>query len=343
LSAALVRLDLAVHEEVDDPLASLASLQDLLWNLAVRIEEQGRSDVTRWLENSRAALEQALRDPSPRNSADAIQAGLAGLRQALQDFLSRLPPPSRDADPLSEDAALTLSDLQQMLDEMAARAAAGDRDGALAVLQQWQAMLEALTTALQTPPPTLEALARARALEQDTQALIRAEDALLTATFQQEQNIPPLTSGDVLAQQQTELRAKLSDVINRLAPGPIPDGLRGALSSMDRAAQQLEKGNLSAAQPAESQAVEKLRAGMATLRQMAQRQFGGGVRLPNGSEQDGPGAGHRWSPGGPVSLGNSPAPHRARAVIEDIRRRLNQPQRSPQERDYLERLLRPVP
>jgi hypothetical protein len=138
-------------------------------------------------------------------------------------------------------------------------------------------------------------------------------------------------------------------------------GFDEAEDAMRDAEQNLGKGQQGRGKAVDAQgrALEALRKGAQSLAQQMQQQPGG---QPGG--QAGPG----YPPGGPMRQGNNngnpdplgreshdrgsnsrtlydppglPAAQRAQRVLEELRRRLSDPNRPREETDYLERLLKP--
>ncbi len=152
---------------------------------------------------------------------------------------------------------------------------------------------------------------------------------------------------DGLDQRQGQLREKL-DSLRRQAetPGaPGPKGLADAEKAMREAEQSLGKGNDPAALDAQARALEGLRKGAGELAKQAQQ----GEGAPGGEQgQKGQGPGMRGESGeapfGRSSRRNdvdATAAQRARRVLEELRRRLSDPNRAREELDYLERLIKP--
>lgn len=152
------------------------------------------------------------------------------------------------------------------------------------------------------------------------------------------------------AQAQEALRRQLGELMRQLGEsmGDIPPGLGGAEQSMRDATGQLQQGQPGGAAEAQGQALQQLQEGaqaaMQALSQQMQQgdqgwagmQNGGGMRRdPLGRRMPNP-----LGDDGSVHVPDEAELHRAREVLDELRRRAGQPQRPPQERDYLHRLLR---
>jgi uncharacterized protein (TIGR02302 family) len=161
-----------------------------------------------------------------------------------------------------------------------------------------------------------------------------------------------------LANRQQALRDRLENLRKRLDEAEAgANGLNGAQGAMHDAEKGLRQvpGGIDGAVEAQGRAVEALREG---AQQLAESMRGEGEGSGEGEEQDG-GQGQFGAADGTDPLGRPsghdrgvnnpaagfdpvgvPAAERARRVLEELRRRLGEPARPREERDYLERLLR---
>ncbi len=156
-----------------------------------------------------------------------------------------------------------------------------------------------------------------------------------------------------LADRQQALRNELNRQENGLPYGATPEGetMRDAIGragrAMEDAEEALRQGDLAEAIDNQSEAMEALREGMRALGEaMAEQQQQDGEgqaggppgQAGGGNGQDPLGRGdYGASEGG--SIGDAQAYRRAWDLLEDIRRRSGDQGRSPEERNYLERLL----
>lgn len=360
------RLDTAKN---DDDLRAVA---DLIWEMALRIEEGDLTDAERDLR----AAQQALREALDRGASDEeIKQLMDQLRAAMDKFLrefaerQRQDPSNRDQqsqDRSNRDREITSQDLRSMLDQMERMARQGNTADARRMLEQLQNMLENLRTA-RPGQQNQQSREMNRALNQLDQ-MMRDQQALRDRTFREsqrgqqdpQQNGQQNQQGDQsrsLQQQQEALRRQLENMQKRMQQFGMqpPQGFGEAEREMREAEQQLGRGQQGQGRAAESQgrALEQLRRGAQALAQQMQRQPGQG-------EQAGPGdpfgRGSRES-ANPDPLGRdqhnrgdhsrslydppgAAAAQRAQRILEELRRRLSDPNRPPIELDYLERLLR---
>lgn len=128
---------------------SVAAVEQLLWDTALRIED-GRMSMA---ERDLRRLQQQLQDALAKGAPDAeIQKLMSALREALDRYLQALAQemqqhPEQNAQPVDPSQIITGRDLQRMLDRARELAQSGARDQARELLSQLQNMLENLRTA----------------------------------------------------------------------------------------------------------------------------------------------------------------------------------------------------
>ena len=110
---------------------------------------------------------------------------------------------------------------------------------------------------------------------------------------------------------------------------------------MGDAGDALKQNDLGEAGDQEGRAVENLRQGARSMAEQMMRS--GGQRGGNQANRDplGRKQGDRLDDGDSVKVPNEITVQRARAILEELRKRLGQPSRPPIELDYLERLVKP--
>ncbi len=355
----------------DDELRGVA---DMLWAMALQLEDGGASDAERELR----AAEQALREAMARgDSEEEISKRTQELRAALEKFLEQVgarpppgePPMASDDDPNS----VTADDLQSMLDEIEQAAKSGDMTQAQKLLDDLQDIMENAQTAEAGGAASAARKARQREMQRtlsELDRLSREEQQLRDDTFQglktplEDERAPrggaPKQGGSEAQaerQRQEALRQKLERQQDALKDeaGEAGEDLDDARKAMKQAEQALGPGGEGRGKAVEAQgrAVEALRKGAGKLAQQMQ----GGQEGQEGEDgQQGRGKGRHArhgkgrdplgrSSGGQAStrakydpLGLPPA-QRAQRVQEELRRRLGQPERPAEELDYLQRLL----
>lgn len=354
------------------PQTDVAEVQELLWSAALRIEEGDLAESERALEAARQALENALAEDASaaemERLLDEFQEALARYLDALSQRMAETgqPPPPGMA---PADRVVTDEDLAHMLDSMRQMAETGAREALRQMLNDMSSMLSNLQTQPQAQPSP-EAL---RALD-DLEALTRRQQELLDESFRESQRGEARqgdegeggagqgggapsgarggsggTSGDpargdpaFAARSQQGVQRGLDDVMKRLesglgaTPGTLPEASR----AMNDAAALLSEGQWGDAAEAQSEAVQRMRdAGREAASQMGAAGTGSSGLVPRDPlGRPMTGAGH--GDDGTTAIPALPDTQRARAILDELRRRAGESGRPEPERDYLKRLLK---
>lgn len=344
----------------DDVGDAVDSVQKLLWDLALRIEEGELSVAERELRRLQQELQQALADGA---SDEEIERLMNELQEAMDQFMTALAekmrrdmeqqgarPHQRQFDPNMME--VHREDLQKLLDRARELAKGGAREAARDLLAQLQEMLEnlqAMPYGQQTDPAMAEALQ----MLDDMDSLARRQQELLDQSFRNSQQLGEgerMPNGDPGAADQEALRRQLGDLMRRYGEmmGDIPRSLGRAERSMRDATEALEQGAPGQAIEPQTQALGELQKGlqdMATaMMQQLQQQAGNQPgqdpssqgRDPLGRDENGMGAIDTTD----VEIPDQSDVQRARALIEELRKRAGDRARPKVERDYIERLLK---
>lgn len=339
----------------DDELRGVA---DMLWAMALQIEDGDTSEAEKELR----AAEQALREAMARgDSEEEIAKRSQELRAALDKFLeeagARRSAPGEQREAKGGDPeSVTADDLQSMMDDIEKAAKSGDTAEAQRLLDELQDIMENAQTGGGAAQQSAAQRARQRAAQQalgELDQLAREEQQLRDETFRNDRDSDSPASAE--AQRQQALRDRLErqqDTLQNEA-GEAGEELDAARKAMKDAEQALKPGGDGRGKAVESQgrAVEALRKGADKL---AQQMRGEGEDGSDG--QQGKGRRARHGKGGRDPLGRNgagkvgthekydplglPPAQRAHRVQEELRRRLGQPERPTEELDYLQRLLR---
>jgi hypothetical protein len=315
-----------------------AKVAPILWALAMRLERGPTGDAEAELQAARDALARALQRGA---SGDELAERMDRLREAVRKRLAELAQEAMARGEVEPDAGAepqggqALSDL---LDALGAAATLGERGQAQALLDQLAQMMENAQVRLgqgegdgmgvgsgtgdagdSATAPLEQALGRQRELGEDT---FRGDGA----------------PGD-LAQRQQALAGEVQRQAQATPRGGDEDGgdAAGAASdaaqAMQEAAGALQRGDREAAVEAQDRASAALRRAIDGLRRdQAQRAGTDPLGRLNGS-------GMVADPGEGAPATTDRA--RARAILDELRRRAQDPSRSEEERAYLERLLEP--
>ena len=337
----------------------LRELVDYLWSVALGIEDGDLSLAAQALRDAQEALRQALENGA---SDEEIARLTDELRQAMQEFLqamaeeARRNPNMANMPPNPDTQTLRSQDLERMLDQIENLAKNGARDAAKQLLSELQNMLENLQAG--------------RPMQGDQQAgdqmmqsldelgdMIRRQQELMDQTHRAERGMgkdgEPMTAEQMaealrqLQQQQQGLEQALKDLMGEMeGMGMQPNGKLGqAGEAMGRATGALGEGQPGQAVGSQGDALEAMRQGAQSMAQQLANQgpgYGGnagGQQMPN---QDPLGRPQRTvgpDLGTTVKVPDEIDIQRAREILETIRKRLGDPDRSILERDYLERLL----
>ncbi|HYA79857.1 MAG TPA: TIGR02302 family protein [Methylocystis sp.] len=345
----------------DDDLREVA---DLLWAMAVHLEDGDLADAERELRQAQHDLNEAL----ARGADDEEVAKLSQkLREAMDKFMRSAMQRARDRAAESQQHSsgdaqeISKDDLDRLLDEIDAALKSGDTALAQKLLDELSSIMENL----QTSQTSGQGKASRKALS-DIDELAREEQQLRDETYQgmtrqesggrpqsgrggkSEQKTGEQKSGGQKsgAERQRALRERLESELDALRHSEegAPSELDDAEQAMEQAERSLEQGAPGARQAveAEGRAVQALRRGADALAQRAEGQGQDEAGQPHGRVGDRDPLGRlkgrenakaKYDP-----LGLPPA-QRVRRLQEELRRRLGQPERPPQELDYLQRLL----
>jgi uncharacterized protein (TIGR02302 family) len=355
-------LEVAQRRLILDPTgASVDSVQSLLWELALRIEEGDLAVAERELRR----LQQALQDALANNASDEeIERLMNELQQAMDQFMDALAekmrrdmeqqagrPHQRQFDPNMME--VHREDLQKMLERARELAKGGARDAARNLLSQLQEMLEnmqAMPYGQSTDPATAEAMQ----MLEDMDRLAKRQQELLDQTFRHSQEMgegqESMPNGDPGAADQEGLRRELGELMRRYGEmmGDIPRPLGRAERAMRDATEALKQGRPGEAIDPQSQALGELQKGMQdmanAMMQQLQQQAGrnpgqdpsGQNRDPLGRNENGTGAIDTTD----VKIPEQSDVQRARELIDELRRRSGDRARPKVERDYIDRLLK---
>jgi uncharacterized protein (TIGR02302 family) len=355
--------------------AAVGSVQKLLWETALRIEDGKFAVAERDLREIQERLMRALKE-SQRGASKEVERLLDQLREALDKFLSALQEHMeqqglQDVPPFDpENMRLVDSlDLHRMIEEARELARSGAIDAARRLLSELQRMLEALQQGMMAGPMRPEAQ-QARRMMDGLRELSRRQQQLLDRTFRrlrENQGAMPGAPGEDRDNQgrpggersfddagaQNALRRMLGELMRQLGEmmGDIPAPLGKAERAMRDAEGALGDGDPGRAVPSQTEALNQLRQGIEGLGEQMARRFGGmpGMvgEMPGGNRQPNhdpfgrqSGGAYGTSIDGDVKVPDRMERQRAREILQELRRRAGERDRPILERDYIDRLLR---
>lgn len=337
--------------------SSIAPVEQLLWDTALRIEEGRNPADQQDLRDAMQRLQDALAHNAPN---DEIQRLMKQVQEAMNRYLQSLAQQMQHMDPNQLAPAdpqnmLTMRDLQQMLDRAQQLAQTGAKDQARQLLSQLQQMLENLRLARPMPgqgSPQQQMMSQ-------MQRMMQQQQQLLDRSFSQSRNGQQGENMQNDAQQQEALRQMLNQMMQQLQQqgGQTPQAMQRAERAMrgaEQALQDNQPGNAVGPQSDALDALQEAARGMAN--QMMGDNFGNG---PGGEPLDDPGLRQAQrdpfgrlldsengnggiDDGGQLRMGkgDDSALDKAKEILDELRRRAGERARPEIERDYIDRLLK---
>ncbi len=279
---------------------TIAEVEQLLWDTALRIEDAGASLAENQLRRLQRQLQDALATNAPDHEIDRL---MSELRQALDRYLQALAKnmarnPEQSQQPVDpSQQMLTSRDLERMLDRAAELAKNGQRDQARQLLSQLQNMLENLRMA-QPGQGAQRQANEAQQMMRGMRELMQRQQQLLDRSFRAQQQGEqgqmgmPGDHGDARRQgnaqqggnadmsdaagQQEALRRALGEMMRRMGDGlgEIPDPLGRAERAMHDASRALRGGRPGAAIDPQTDALDQLQQAAREFAQQMQQRLG---------------------------------------------------------------------
>ncbi len=308
----------------DQDKGTVAAVEQLMWDSALRIEDGHMSLAERELRRLEQQLQEALAKGAPDSEIEQL---MQQLQQALDRYLQALAQdmqrqPSEAAPPLDPSRVLTSSDLQRMLDRARELARSGARDQAREMLSQLQNMLENLRAAR---PGEMQqrGASQAQKTMRGLNDLMQRQQQLLDRSFRaQRQQGPQNRAGQPgqpggqqpgrqsgpgqdpgeetadaggaadngemgdAAGQQEGLRRGLGEIMRQLGEGSgdIPEPFGRAERAMRDATGALQRGRPSQAIGPQTEALDQLQQAARDFAQQLQRRLGNAWGDPNGDQ-----------------------------------------------------------
>ena len=344
--------------------AAIPSVQALLWNTALKVEEGNEPEAQRTLREA----EQALQDALDRDAPDAeIERLMSQLREAISRYLQAMIENAMQNGQQNEpgpNQAMTPQDIGRLLDQMQQMSHSGAKDAAKEALAQLQDLLENLRAG-QMPG---QADGQAQQMMRSMQELAHRQQQLLDRAYRQAQrdlNGPPTPmpgqgqqgaqgqqgkggsqqseTGD-LAGAQGALKRQLGEMEQQMGPdsGEVGQALGRAERAMKNAIDALKNDAPGDAVGPQGEALDQLQQAARELaEQMRQNGEGGTSAASTGHDPFGrnlPGRGDLDR--GDVKIPEESEMARSRAILDELRRRAGERARPQLERDYIDRLLK---
>jgi uncharacterized protein (TIGR02302 family) len=372
----IVFLGLRLAEQrlrLNDDEKSVAEVEQLLWDTALRVEDGSMSLAEREMRRLQQELQDALAKNAPDNEIERLmrelQQALDRYLQALAENLTRNPDQAEQS--VDPSRVLTSRDLQRMIDRARELARNGARDQARELLSQLQNMLENLRMAKPGQTPQ-RGSSEAQQMMRGMHELMQRQQQLLDRSFRAQQQAqqgrmgqrgqqggeaqdPTAETGDAAGKQEG-LRRMLGEMMRRLGDGfgDIPDSLGRAERAMRDAAEALRRQQPGEAIAPQTEALDQLQQAAREFAEQMQRRLGG---VNPGSDEVGATdstprdrverdpLGRPMSNNGTYDQGDVKIPdlsplQRAREILDELRRRAGERFRPEIELDYIERLLK---
>jgi len=357
---------------------ALGSLEDDLWEIALRAELGSLADAEAVLRAAERALLEALARGADETELAAL---FEAFQEAMENYMAALAREAAESEQMAEGGgqSLDMAGLQGLLDALRDAAELGNTADARQALQALSELLRNMQMQLTEggdgdaeSDPISEAIARAleelgdvigeqRELQDQTFGLTQEEQG-----FGQPQQQDGGQSGDQSSQQGgqmpetlaenqggasrsqalAEMQAQLADQLRR-SQQALPNGsdqsLDQAANAMGQAEQALQADDAEGALDAQEQALNDLRAGAEELaRDLLERMQDGENGIGETAEDEDPlgrPSEGAFSDGTGVEIPDEISRERARDILEELRRRAAESGRSQEELDYIERLL----
>ncbi len=329
----------------------IASAQQFLWDIAVRVEEGDVAQAQAELRDIQKRLMDALAKGAPDEEIERL---MAQLRAALERSLKAMAEKANIQNPVLQNQngqILRPQDLKAMMDQIQELA----RQGATAAAQQKLSELLNLLESVQTAgggKMSPEQQQAAKSLEQMGSILSRQRE-LMDQTYREQQSNDDMGTKrpSPLKGAQEKLSDELTPIIKQMMKNPeTANALKRAQDAMDDASDSLGAGDLGQAGKSQQKAIEELRkGGQSFAQQMMQQMAGPGATVPGSA---GPGAGDNEDPfgrpqsssgpnfGNSVKVPDKSDIQKAREILKELQRRAAERGRPDTELEYIERLLR---
>jgi hypothetical protein len=316
----------------------LNHVSQLLWDTALALERGGLLSAQEELRRLQALLNQAMANGAPQEEIDQL---LQRYNQAMQRYMEALAAnPSPPGEQQQNENAVTMSqdDIQKMMDAIQELSKAGQREQAAQMLAMLQSMLENMRMVQGQGGQGQQGQQGNKALNDAMNKLgetMGQQRGLLDKTFRQQQGQGNPRDGGPqgLAKQQQQLQQQLGEAQKNVDPklgGRMNDAARAMQQSRDA----LQKGDLEGARQAQQQALQAMSQAQQQMAEQARRESGQTSQNRNDP------LGRNVDTQNRVGIPDASALARARAILEELRRRAGEMGRPQEERDYIDRLLK---
>jgi uncharacterized protein (TIGR02302 family) len=340
--------------------AAIFSVQKMLWDTALRLEDGNYSLAEKDLQKAQEALNKAIQSGAPPKE---IQRLMKELKKALESYLAAVRDMIRQhgAAKIPLDSAVKMlggDELRRLLQDAQELAKTGAMAAARQMLSQLQRMLQGLRSGLRFGKSAKNAR-QAQKFMRSLNEITKKQQQLLDNTFRFLRDGPELgqtgkwTKAKKNAGEQTTVRRKLGALMLKFDKlmGGIPKNFGNAERAMGQASKALKLERPGAAFPSQTQAVEQLRRATDSMTQRMARQMGvllgmplTGIRKGLPGPNDDPfgrsvGEGFGNADEEEDIIPDKVETRKAYQILKELRRRAGQRKRPEEEREYINRLL----
>lgn len=344
----------------------LTGIYDLLWSVALRIEDGDLSLAERDLRDARKALADALAEGAGTEEIDRLMKELKDAFNRYMEAIAKAQPAEnallQSEFPDGDMQTIERGQLEEMMRQIEDLAQSGAREQAQAMLDRLQNILENLQLPGEQGPPSPSDQAMAQAID-DLGKMISKQRGLMDKTFRElerlrldpeaEQKLGMQTGEEGkedddkplegLSTEQEDLGEELNEMLKMLKEkgAEPPDALLEALAAMTDAKDRLDATRADRATASQGQAIKSMQEGAQALAdKLMQGRSGQGTA--QGSEGKDP-FGRPSSQ--PSNTNTKTVPEhidtqRAQRILKELRDRAMELGRPQIELDYLDRLLR---
>ncbi len=343
----------------DRSAAAIPAVQDMLWDLALTIEDGPVALAEQALREAEKALLDALERGAGDEELNRLIDQLRNRLNAFLDALSEQIAERRDLDPSVEEQmlrAIRRDELNSVIERMRELLRTGAREAAQALLSQLREVLENLRAGSMAGQDR-EGSSAGQAALGDLRRLLDRQQRLLDRTFRRAQgrgadreNGANANAGADAAEQEA-IRRGLGDLMLKWSETglEIPRALGHAERAMREARRALSDNRPGQAISPETRAIEQLRAGAQAMAEALARQGGQGPQRAGGmgglfgdADPLGRGALGRGlrNDGSDTRVPSEAELQRSREILDELYRRAGDFRRPPVEQRYIRRLLR---
>jgi len=343
----------------DGDAESVASVRDLLWELALRVEEGGLAQARDALTEALQKMTQALNNPD--TSEEQLQQIMQEVSEKMRAYFQAL------ANEMRQMAENQMQNGEQLSPELAQRIRQEmDMEDLMRQLQNMsdaearkhmQKTMEQLRRAVENASPEeiremQQRQAQATKAMNDLQKVIHAQQELVDQANKSDGSKEEMRE---MGEKEGGLRKQLDSITQGLGQGmPVPESLGAAADLMEQAEQAFHAGDLQEGGKLAKAALDKLQEGMdQSVQHMAEQMkqlvisFGGRGRQQEGRQQgdcppeerDPLGNCTGTSGTGSVKIPDEKERRRVQEIIRELRGRSNNWERPRIEREYIDRLL----